>query len=326
MRGTRSAAALIYAVLSLLFLAPALLPGKTLSNSDALWFKPPFVTEQAGRARPAEQPRARRRARAAPALPPPHRARLPGRAAVEPLHRLGGRPFQANSQSAVFGPTACPPTCCRFWTALGLDRGAEAVGRGLRHLPARARAGHALRRRAAGGHRLRAQPQDGHLALVSAHERVDVPAVASAADGPARAPPEPARRWRAWPPSSALQFFSGHFESSFHVLLTTAAFFALRLWQHRRAQHGARIGAATLRFAGALAGGAALAAVSLIPLARARLAVGRLPQPARRVRRRLAALPGDRSASSCPTTGAGPRRRRCGSSCSSARSTSARCR
>jgi hypothetical protein len=27
-----------------LFLGPGLLPGKTLSNSDVLWFEPPFVT------------------------------------------------------------------------------------------------------------------------------------------------------------------------------------------------------------------------------------------------------------------------------------------
>src|SRR3954471_22334421 len=34
------AAAAIYAVLSLLFLGPSLLPHKTLSNSDVLWFSP----------------------------------------------------------------------------------------------------------------------------------------------------------------------------------------------------------------------------------------------------------------------------------------------
>ena len=26
---------------------------------------------------------------------------------------VGGRPFHANAQSAVFGPFTCPPTCCR---------------------------------------------------------------------------------------------------------------------------------------------------------------------------------------------------------------------
>ena len=37
------AAALIYAVLSLLMVGPGLLPGKTLSNSDMFWFQPPWA-------------------------------------------------------------------------------------------------------------------------------------------------------------------------------------------------------------------------------------------------------------------------------------------
>ena len=43
------AAALVYAVLAVLFVSPGLLPGKTLSNSDTLWFDPPWVS-----AKPAE--------------------------------------------------------------------------------------------------------------------------------------------------------------------------------------------------------------------------------------------------------------------------------
>ena len=86
------------------------------------------------------------------------------------------------------------------------------------------------------GARLRPQPEDGHVALVSAHERVDVHPVAPARDRPAGAPaqacsrPARARGGRRRSSSSC-----GHAESSFHVLLGAAAFLVLRLWQARRA-------------------------------------------------------------------------------------------
>ena len=32
--------------MALLFLGPSLLPGKTLSNSDTIWFQPPFVSSK----------------------------------------------------------------------------------------------------------------------------------------------------------------------------------------------------------------------------------------------------------------------------------------
>ena len=37
-------AALVYAVLAIVFLGPGLLPGKTLSSSDTLWFEPPWLS------------------------------------------------------------------------------------------------------------------------------------------------------------------------------------------------------------------------------------------------------------------------------------------
>ena len=71
-------------------------------------------------------------------------------------------------------------------------------------------------------------------------------------------PAGPARRRRRWPRSSALQFLAGHPESSFHALLATAAFFALRLWQAR--SRGAVAPAARVLRRGR--GGTALAAVA----------------------------------------------------------------
>ena len=105
--------------------------------------------------------------------------------------------------------------------------------------------------------------------ILPAHERVDVDPLAAAADRSARAATRacwPAPGWRR---VVALQFLAGHPESSFHALLAAVAFLALRLWQARRAGAAARdlspAGAAGVRRGGR--GGAALAAVSLIPFA-----------------------------------------------------------
>ena len=66
----------------------------------------------------------------------------------------------------------------------------------------------------------------------------------------------------------ALQFLSGHAESSFHALMTASFFLALRLWQVRREDiPGVGPRQALLAFGGAIAAGVALAAVSLIPFA-----------------------------------------------------------
>ena len=66
----------------------------------------------------------------------------------------------------------------------------------------------------------------------------------------------------------AAQFFTGHPESSFHVLLATGAFFVLRLFQTRRnavRPARARLARPLLVFGAAIAGGTALAAVTLLP-------------------------------------------------------------
>ena len=112
------AAALIYAVISLLFLGLALLPGKTLSNSDTLWFQPPFVSSKpAGLTTPSNpelgdattqlQPFVHYTARTLPHIP------------LWDPYIMGGRPFAANAQSQIFGPYTWPAYVLGFWTALG---------------------------------------------------------------------------------------------------------------------------------------------------------------------------------------------------------------
>ena len=40
------AAAVLYAVVALAFVAPALVPGRVMSHSQALWFAPPWSSER----------------------------------------------------------------------------------------------------------------------------------------------------------------------------------------------------------------------------------------------------------------------------------------
>ena len=83
-----------------------------------LWFEPPWVgVKPAELERPSNpelgdwprylQPFLRETAREMPDVP------------LWNPHIVGGRPFQANAQSAVFGPYTLPAYVLPFWTALG---------------------------------------------------------------------------------------------------------------------------------------------------------------------------------------------------------------
>ena len=246
--------------MALVFVGPALLPGRTLSNSDSLWFEPPWVgVKPAGLERPSN-----------PELgDAPRHLQLFQRIAAEefPDVRLwnpaiaAGRPFHANAQSATFGPFSIPAYVLPFWTELGwiavLKLWVAAFGTYL--------LGRALGMRFAGAllaglvfaFSLKmvtwlSYPHAGVWALM--------PWLLVAADRVVRRPGPLAGAGLA--ALTALGFLCGHPESSFHALLAALAFFALRLWQ---ARPGVR--APLLVFAAGLAGGAALAAVTLVPFA-----------------------------------------------------------
>src|SRR5262245_25987638 len=119
-RRPTAAAALIYAVLALILYAPALVPGHTLSGSDALWSAAPW-----SHMRPSDvkvfgsnyelldsaiqfEPWLRYT-----------RERLPEAPLWNP-HVAAGRPYLANSQSAVFSPFSLPAYVLPFWWSLGL--------------------------------------------------------------------------------------------------------------------------------------------------------------------------------------------------------------
>ena len=175
------AAALIYALLALVFVGPAL-----AARQDAVQLRHALVPaavggRQAGRAGAAGQPRARRRPGAAAAVRALRRRPDPGDAALESLHRWAAArswPTPSRPSSRLYNlPAYVLPFCTALvWIAL-LKLWVSAFGM---FLLGRA-LGHALRRRADRRARLRVQPVDGHLGLLPAHERVVVDAVAAAA-------------------------------------------------------------------------------------------------------------------------------------------------
>ena len=251
--------------MALLFLGPSLLPGKTLSNSDTIWFQPPFVASkppdlkipsnpELGDATTQLQPFVHYTARTLPHMP------------LWDPYIAGGRPFAANAQSAIFGPYTLPAYLLPFWTALGwigvLKLWVAAFGTYL--------LGRALGMRF-GGALLAGIVFALNLKMVTwlsyPHMSVwtFIPWLCLLTDRLVRRPSLLAGAGLA--AVTALQFLSGHPESSFHALLATTAFLALRVWQTRReALPGALSpGKALLAFAGAIAGGALLAAVTLIP-------------------------------------------------------------
>jgi hypothetical protein len=247
------------------FLGPALLPGKTLSNSDVLWFEPPFVTAkpaslttpsnpELGDAVTQLQPFLHHTARELPHIP------------LWAPWIMSGRPFQANSQSAVFGPYSWPAYVLPFWTALGwigvLKLWVASFGTYL--------LGRALGMRF-GGALLAGIVFAFSLKMVTwlsyPHMSVwtFIPWLWLLSDRLIRRPT--ALTGAGLAVVVALQFLSGHAESSFQALLATTAFMILRLWQLHRARQADTPPAlrSLSAFGAALVAGTALAAISLVP-------------------------------------------------------------
>lgn len=254
------AAALILAVLALGFVSPALVPGHVLSNSDSFWFKAPWAAERpAGLTRPANpefddapavlQPIARYVVRNLPDIP------------LWNPHIMGGRPLLADAQSAIFSPFSVPMYVLGFWASLAwvaaLKLWVAAFGAFV--------LARALGQRFAGA--LLAGVTYGFsqwmvtwLSYPHASVWALIPWLLVAAD---RLVARPALR-----PAVLLallvgaQFACGHPESSFHAMLATTVFAALRAWSRPRDVPLRRAAAA---FVAAVAAGTALAALILLP-------------------------------------------------------------
>src|SRR3954454_11646122 len=100
-------AALVYALLALVFVGPALVPGRVMSHSDALYFQPPWNSQiPAGLDRPANPELGDAPSQMYPFVKYAKR-RLPDVPLWNP-YITAGRPFLANLQSQVYSPFSAP--------------------------------------------------------------------------------------------------------------------------------------------------------------------------------------------------------------------------
>jgi hypothetical protein len=259
-----AAAALVYAVLSVLLYAPALIPGHTLSASDYLWTAAPWVAERPPDIRVfgSNYELVDAVTQFQPWLEH-SRERLPSAPLWNP-NVAAGRPFLANSQSAVLSPFILPAYVLPFWWSLGLIAVLKVfVAAFGTYLIARAlgmRFGGALMAGIVYAFSLYfvvwiAWPQTNVWALL--------PWLWLLADRGLRAPTLLSGAGLAG--VVALQFLGGHPESNFHLLAATVAFFAFRVVVLRRRRALAELRRPLLALSAGLAGGAALAAVALVP-------------------------------------------------------------
>jgi hypothetical protein len=256
-------AGLVYAALTIAFLVPGLLPGKTISSSDSLLFRSPWIASK-----PSEL--------TAPSNTDlgdgPEQMQLFLMYAAQEMphvplwnpYIVGGRPFHGNDQSALFGPYTWPAYLLPFWTALAwisvLKLWVAAMGTYLLGRSLGMRFGGALLAGIVFALNLKLvtwliYPSMGVWTwypwlLLGADQLVKRRDLLAGAGLAALV---------------AVQFLTGHPESSFHALVLTTAFFAFRLWQARGEHPGPTELRTALAFVGALAGGAAVAAINLIP-------------------------------------------------------------
>ena len=256
-------AALLYALLALAFVSPALMPGKVLSNSDSFWYQAPWVdVRPAGYERPANPEIDDIPAQMQPFMQYT-RERLPDIPLWNP-HITGGRPFLANAQSAVFSPYSLPTYVLPFYDSLALVAALKlflaAFGTFL--LARRLRIGDpgALLAGVVYGFSLWLVTW---LAYPHASVWTFIPWLLFLTDRLVERPT--GRGVAALGGVTAVQFLCGHPESSFHAVVFAAGFFAFRFVQRLRAGTLERRARTLLSFSGALALGAVLAAATLVP-------------------------------------------------------------
>jgi hypothetical protein len=255
------AAAVIYALLSLIFVGQGLLPGRTLSSSDFLWSTIPWDDSRPADVAPLGanfeaadavvvfQPFFEYSKNAFPDLP------------LWNPHIMAGRPFLADAQSALFSPFTLPAYVLPLSKALGvmalLKLFVAAFGTYL--------FGRTLGMRFGGALLAGIVFAFGTFFVVWLPWPLTnvfplLPWLLVATELLVRRPePLPAAGLAAL---VALQFFGGHPETSFHFMFITVVYFALRLIQRR-----GDFVRPTVTFGLALAGGGLLAAVVLLPLA-----------------------------------------------------------
>jgi hypothetical protein len=260
-------AAVVYAVLSVVFVGQGLLPGRTLSSSDMLWSTAPW-TESA----PPQVRWGGANFELADAITvfQPFFQHTRGVLPDAPLwnsHVMGGRPFLANAQSAILSPFTLPTYVIPFWKSLAvvaiLKLFFAAFGTYL--------FGRAMGMRFGGALLAGVVFAFGTFFVVWLAWPLTnifplIPWLLLSAELLIRRPgPLPAVGLAAL---VALAFFGGHPETTFHVLVVTVAFFVFRLvlaWR-RGGRDPSVLTRPALAFTLALAGGTAMAAITLVPL------------------------------------------------------------
>jgi hypothetical protein len=260
-------AAILYALISLVFVGQGLLPGRTLSSSDLLWSTAPWTSSA-----PPEVRWGGANFELVDAITVFHpffqhaRDTLPETPLWNP-HVMGGRPFLANAQSAVFSPFTWPAFVLPFWKSLAviaaLKLWVAALGTFLLGRALGMRFGGAL---LAGLVFCLGTFFVGWLAWPLTNVFPLLPWLLLLSERIVRRP-------AALPGAGlaalvALAFFGGHPESSFHVLVATVVFFGFRLllaWS-RAGRDRRLLVRPALVFGAAMAAGAVMAAAMLVPL------------------------------------------------------------
>jgi hypothetical protein len=276
-------AALVYAVLALLLVAPGLAPGRAFSSSDQLYSLVPWKHLRPDDVRPGPLGGANFELQDGVFYFQPFlrytRDQLPKLPLWNPFI-LGGFPFVADAQSAVFSPFSVPSYLLPFWSSLALAAALKLFAAAFgTHLLGRAlgmRFGGAL---LAGVVYAFGLFMVVWLTTALASVWVLIPWLLVMSEHVVRRPgPLPVAGLSI---AIALQFFGGHPESSFHALFATLAFVVLRLVQRRRA--GGVIAMPLFAWCVALLAGTALAAVMLLPfleaLSESRQTAQRLLEP-----------------------------------------------
>ncbi len=275
-------AAVVYLLLSIVMVGQGLLPGRTLSGSDSLLSSVPWQSSK-----PASVPGLGTNfelADSAQVFQPMleyTRSQLPSVPLWNP-HLMAGRPLLADGQSAVFSAFSLPSYLLPFWKSLAVAAilklflgafGTYVLGRVL-------------------GMRFGGALLSGlvfafgtffvvWLAWPLSSVYAFIPWALALTELLVRRPgPLPAAGLAA---VIGLQFLGGHPESSFHLLFATVCFFVFRAILQWRRTPAPRAGPRALIkpaaiFAAALVGGAALAALVLVPFAEFLLHSGDLSQ------------------------------------------------
>ena len=255
-------AAAVYLLLSLVLFAPGLAPGRTLSASDLLWSATPWAAS-----RPADVPPLGSNFEQADAVtqfqPPLQavKAALPDIPLWDP-GMLSGRPLVADPQSQIFSPFSVPAYVLPFWKSLAVTAvlkifvaafGAFLLGRALRM-----RFAGALMTGLVFGFSLWAV---SWVSWTLGSVWVLLPWVCLLSELCVRRPgPLPVAGLAA---AVGLQFLGGHPSSSFQVLVVVALGWTARTLVSRDLRP--RLPVRLLALGAGLAGGAALAAIMLIP-------------------------------------------------------------